>query len=1251
MDCHDIPQKHKKHLKMGIDLHHGMDSTGQIPEGTVPPNAHDFYDDGHHSAKAHGEHTGGGTAGNCKPDMYQGKLAPFHRHPGADYCHAVSQKHGGSSTNKLIAQQWHNTHQAQLQESWYLFNESQGIEQEEAIPDPYEAGDDHVEELVEEEAQAQETFDDIFVDQVESPGSVANPHNASVNDIITLKEDYFVDHPAKTYIIQNTYEEDGILAANIEHTETGHEHAIPLDDENIESVEHWQPEGDPVDPNNPHEFTLGSTFTTQQGYTLIITSIDIPGNKIFYTQTDPQGENPEEMSYALDEFNNWVTGWNFKVNPPNVPDGFQHLAVGDTIGSHNIKNLNVGAVVLHVFSDSTPGLSGKIIDIDSDDEFKIEWSNDIGETHTSTWTQTDVIDSNLELVEHASSDSPDTYDQFYTEDAVGKIPKVGTTLDSPEMLASIPPGTTLVGSKSGVTIQVTGNSEQMGQSGIIEGTMEGINDTQKFAYSVLLEEDYEGWAVQSLPDVASFVKNKGWQLGGKVTKDNWNNIPVGLSFILANGNTATVTQTPEGEEGLQATIETKDGLVYKDVQFDGWDEFSDQGDMFDNGLKVVGLPDGTVVQHVPEPTGVTPINKHGLDKGTTVTIKEPSGYSNSAKIIKTHKTKMGQNYTLEYTDGINAGKTVKIASNSIKDAGIAVEDSYGVFVDEPTYKPGQEPTDGEELTLPPLFSEPGNWDEVLEQVEGSKNLGYTAGGTFTHKQTGQTFYIKFPSSGNDEHMKSEDLANRLYELLGVGTLGTSLIDFQGKTAVKSTWDPDLKTINLSDMSKESGIMDNFVIDAWLANWDVIGPNHDNIQKSGGQIVKVDSGGALGFHGAGSPKGFPDEVVELETMRDPDIGKVAHQVFGDISEKNLIKGAQKLAKVTDAQIDAIVNASQISNKSKIAATLKARRDNLVQKVLSKDLKQGSDWTQSIGKPGQHQHEGYPGWHSETLKHPPSNKTANAAHKKLGLPHQVPRLGVTSIPATKFWARFGNSAASKDTPKIGEVGQKALAMDWKGTDTANATRTLLTQFFTDNGITDTFKHAISQWQGGENLFPRAKINAAYAVLTSANSAELIKAQGEQSGYFIGTRNWSGSTGSWQQAWKEGTEEAIALLPYLAASQQGIKRLTTQANPDHISVLHRGLKGNVASLLKKGLSDAASTGVENIFLEGGLQGWSTNLETSENFAGGSGVVLSKKKVPIDDILLYFPTWESHYSKEEEIGLDPNAFVAFSPNEINVM
>lgn len=1262
MDCHDIPQKHKKHLKMGIDLHHGMDSTGQIPEGTVPPNAHDFYDDGHHSAKAHGEHTGGGTAGNCNPGTSKktGKLVPFHRHPGADYCHDINQKHGGSSTNKLIAQQWHNTHQAQLQESWYLFNESQGIAQEEATADPYDAGDDHVEELIDEEADTQEKMDEFFdqvtesfADQVESPGSVDNPHNASVNDIITLKEDYIVDHPAKTYQITDIYEEDDLLGAKLVHTETGDDQVIALSNDNIESIEHWQPEGDPVDSFNPHEFAIGSTFTSAEGSTYEITSVDVANNKIFYNVVDDKGENLSEMEYKLDGFNEWVTNMykgdeNFKVNPPTVPDGFQSLLVGDIITSGNINNLKVGAVVQQIYADGDKGATGTITEIEGkfeEDLYRVDWILESGIGQETTHTSEEIIDSNWQL-SASPLDDPDTYDQFYTDDAVKNIPKVGTTIESPEMLAGIPPGTTLV-SQNGTALYVTGNNSD---SKIIDFTMEGVSAPQKILYSTLLEGIGYPYSVQSLPDVASYVKNKGFVLGGKVTADNFMSLPIGLSFLAVNGNTVTVTNNNASGENppyLMATIETKDGLVYKDQVISEVSEFGDEA--IDKGLKIAGLPDGTVVQHVPEPTGVTPINKHGLDTGTTVTVKNMAGDVSSAKIIKTHKTKAGQNYKLEYTDGPYEGQTSKVSSQQIKDAETDLEgyQGYGgVVVDEPVYKPGQEPTDDVELTLPPLFSEPGNWDEVLEKTGGK--LGYNEGGQFKHKQTGEQFYVKFSSSGSDQQVKSEDLANKLYELVGIPTLGTSLIDFEGKTALKSSWNPDLQTININDMSNDSGIMDSFVIDAWLANWDVIGPKHDNTQKSGNEIVKIDSGGALKFGGAGGPKAFTDEVSELESMRDPSTAKVAHTVFSQVSEANLINGAQKLAKVTDAHIDAIVKASQVTNKAKMAATLKARRDDIIQKVLSKDLKQGSDWTESIGKPGQHKHEGVQGWHSESLKHPPSNTAANAAHKELGLPHQIPSLGVTSLPSTKFWAKFNNSNVPA---QYKESAQKALSMDWKGTGSSHATRSLLDQFFVDNNITDTFKNAFIQWQGGENLFPRAKVNAAYAVLTSANNTALLKSKKENFGYFVETRGWKGASSSFEQAWQEGTKEAMALIPYISASQQGVKSLTTQANPDTISVLHRGLKGNIATVLKTALGAKASEGVETIFLQGGLQGWSTNKKTSNNFAGPSGVVLSKKKVPTDDVLLYFPTWEDSYSVEEEIGLDPEAFVAFSPNEINVM
>jgi hypothetical protein len=616
-----------------------------------------------------------------------------------------------------------------------------------------------------------------------------------------------------------------------------------------------------------------------------------------------------------------------------------------------------------------------------------------------------------------------------------------------------------------------------------------------------------------------------------------------------------------------------------------------------------------------------------------------AGDVSSAKIIKTHKTKAGQNYTLEYTDGPYKGKTSKVSSQQIKDAETDLEgyQGYGgVVVDEPVYKPGQAPEETVELTLPPLGSEPGNWDEALEQTGGK--LGYNDGGQFTHKQTGDEFYIKFSSSGSAQQVKSEDLANKLYELLGVSTLGTSLVSFQGKTALKSSWDSALTPIKLDDMPNEPAIMDNFVADAWLANWDVIGPDHNNTQKSGSKIIKVDSGGALGFHGAGSAKAFPDEVQELDSMRDPSKAKEAHKVFSHVSEANLIKGAQKLAKVTDAHIDAIVEASKITGKAKMAATLKARRDDIVQKVLSTDLKQGSEWTESIGKPGQHKHAGYSGWHSTTLEHPASNKAASNAHKKLGLSFQEPALGPTSSPEKKFWTMLSNS---DNSPKIKELAKKALSLDYKATEKSPyATRQIIDQFFADNKIKDTFKHEFTSWQGGSSFAPRIKINAAIAKLKGVNQDIIASEAGYWGGR--GAKNFS-------DAWAEGVEQAVALLPYIAATQQAMKTKTTKANPNTLSAVYRGLKGKVAQTYKEAVNHAKSAKVKRVHMSGGLQGFSLKKGVSTNaFAGAGGVVFSKKNLPIDDVLLYFPTWTNSFQEEAELAIDPVAIQEFSLDEI---
>jgi hypothetical protein len=72
----------------------------------------------------------------------------------------------------------------------------------------------------------------------------------------------------------------------------------------------------------------------------------------------------------------------------------------------------------------------------------------------------------------------------------------------------------------------------------------------------------------------------------------------------------------------------------------------------------------------------------------------------------------------------------------------------------------------------------------------------------------------------------------------------------------------------------------------------------------------------------------------------------------------------------------------------------------------------------------------------------------------------------------------------------------------------------------------------------------------------------------------------------------------------------------------------------------------------MQGGLQGFSTNRATSYSFAKGhgvgKGVVFEKKKLPIDDVLLYFPTWESGFAGESEMAIDPAAIQEFSLDEV---
>ena len=130
------------------------------------------------------------------------------------------------------------------------------------------------------------------------------------------------------------------------------------------------------------------------------------------------------------------------------------------------------------------------------------------------------------------------------------------------------------------------------------------------------------------------------------------------------------------------------------------------------------------------------------------------------------------------------------------------------------------------------------------------------------------------------------------------------------------------------------IRKNLVIDAWLANWDVVGLENDNIvvAKSGDKTAwRIDSGGALLFRAQGAPKGtaFGDEVGEIDSLRNESINATAAKVFGGVTQAELMDGAERLQAITPHAIHAAVeNAGfdeSLSNK------LIARRKDILDKL--------------------------------------------------------------------------------------------------------------------------------------------------------------------------------------------------------------------------------------------------------------------------------------------------------------------------------
>lgn len=151
--------------------------------------------------------------------------------------------------------------------------------------------------------------------------------------------------------------------------------------------------------------------------------------------------------------------------------------------------------------------------------------------------------------------------------------------------------------------------------------------------------------------------------------------------------------------------------------------------------------------------------------------------------------------------------------------------------------------------------------EVVEKLQNSS----TGAELVKDKQTGKLFVKK--SGTSPDHVREEFLANSIYKVFDVIVPEMKLYD-ENSTFILSEYIEDSTPVNevIDDLYRED-MMEDYVVDCLIGNWDIYKNDNIRVDNNTGQIVRVDNGGSLRFSAQGRDKSkyFFDDVDEIETM--------------------------------------------------------------------------------------------------------------------------------------------------------------------------------------------------------------------------------------------------------------------------------------------------------------------------------------------------------------------------------------------------
>ncbi|HRR41530.1 MAG TPA: phage minor head protein [Syntrophales bacterium] len=218
------------------------------------------------------------------------------------------------------------------------------------------------------------------------------------------------------------------------------------------------------------------------------------------------------------------------------------------------------------------------------------------------------------------------------------------------------------------------------------------------------------------------------------------------------------------------------------------------------------------------------------------------------------------------------------------------------------------------------------WKKVGEQK------GSNPGGLY-EAPDGSRHYVKFYA--DDAQARTEYAANAIYRMLGVEMPELSLRSWNGKLALTSRWQNDLKRISAAEMAAHPEEMARiFHASVLTKNWDVVGLEYDNVMLGkDGRLVMIDAGGSFKFRAQGGPKTYNAVPDELKTFRDPAVNYQSAAVFNEIFNRNVwleCDGAAPLLSLKKTDVRKVFEKAGFAKEEvkELTNTLWKRREALI-----------------------------------------------------------------------------------------------------------------------------------------------------------------------------------------------------------------------------------------------------------------------------------------------------------------------------------